>query len=468
MFPVAHQGRFIPAEAYAKTLDVPSVDGLWTLHFQEKNLSIEDPSNTSPLRDRLQLAGKVLKILPGRYGSGEWYSPHALKIRFYDPSTKERSLIGNFTAFSNQEFLALQSSYLDWEQNPEHLVAKEHFLATLYSAYQTIAGTPYLETSGKSLHYPNTTQLELEALYSRYPLLKGLIGLYAVSFLGLLWGIRSKRASKTSLFLLMIAFISHTVLLACRWYLLGRPPVSNMAETVIYVPWIIVLLSLFIFLFIRNNVVLIASTAAASVLLMLLELSKLNSGLETVQPVLDSRFWLMTHVLMVVGSYGVFILSGALGHFYLASFLYYHEEKPLMKRLAQAILQTIYLGTGLLIVGTILGGVWAAESWGRFWDWDPKESWAFISICVYLLGIHAYRFGKIGNFGLALGSIIGLLAISFTWYGVNYILGTGFHSYGFGSGGTGYYVGFILSETLFLAASIAGKWKSGQHWRSKN
>jgi ABC-type transport system involved in cytochrome c biogenesis permease subunit len=108
------------------------------------------------------------------------------------------------------------------------------------------------------------------------------------------------------------------------------------------------------------------------------------------------------------------------------------------------------LGIALLIPGTILGGVWAAESWGRFWDWDPKESWAFISSCAYLIIIHSYTFGHIRGFGLAVGSIVGLLFISFTWYGVNYVLGTGLHSYGFGTGGEFWYYGFILAEALFL------------------
>lgn len=121
-----------------------------------------------------------------------------------------------------------------------------------------------------------------------------------------------------------------------------------------------------------------------------------------------------------------------------------------MTALGQLILQTMYGGTILLVSGTILGGIWAAESWGRFWDWDPKESWAFISSCFYLIWIHAYRFHRIGSFGLAIGAVSGLLAISFTWYGVNYILGTGLHSYGFGSGGEIFYYSFLGIECLFL------------------
>jgi hypothetical protein len=146
---------------------------------------------------------------------------------------------------------------------------------------------------------------------------------------------------------------------------------------------------------------------------------------------------------MVVGSYGVFILAGVLAHIEL---IRKQDKIP-----ASPLLPLLYLGTIALIGGTILGGIWAAQSWGRFWDWDPKESWAFVSSCIYLLLIHAYRFGKISTFGLAVGSILGLIAISFTWYGVNYILGTGLHSYGFGSGGEYWYYGYIGAEMLFLA-----------------
>ena len=116
--------------------------------------------------------------------------------------------------------------------------------------------------------------------------------------------------------------------------------------------------------------------------------------------------------------------------------------------------KTLYIGTALLIVGTILGGVWAAQSWGRFWDWDPKESWAFISALMYLAFLHAYKFRKIKERGLAIGSILGLMTISFTWYGVNYILGTGLHSYGFGGGGEWLYYSYLLGEGLFICTLL--------------
>ena len=207
----------------------------------------------------------------------------------------------------------------------------------------------------------------------------------------------------------------------------------------------------------------IAACTASVVLLLIIEIADLNQSLDQVQAVLDSQFWLMIHVLLVVGSYGIFILGALLGHLYLILFMKGGKQINAMPLLSNLILQSLYGGTALLVTGTILGGIWAAESWGRFWDWDPKESWAFISCCFYLVWIHAFRFNRIGAFGLAIGAVSGLLAISFTWYGVNYILGTGLHSYGFGSGGEFYYYTYLGAECLFLAAAIWTKRQSRQH-----
>jgi ABC-type transport system involved in cytochrome c biogenesis permease subunit len=231
---------------------------------------------------------------------------------------------------------------------------------------------------------------------------------------------------------------------------LQRPPVANMFETVIYVPWIAVLSSLAFGYYFRSFIILGAANIVCLILLIVLKITKINNSLEAVQAVLNSNYWLTIHVLLVVGSYGLFCLSGILGHFYLISYCLYPCQLAFRTSVGKLIRQSMFFGLIFLIAGTILGGVWAAESWGRFWDWDPKESWAFISICVYLIWIHAYMFKHIGDAGLAVGSIMGLQAISFTWYGVNYILGTGLHSYGFGSGGEYFYYLFLIGETLFL------------------
>lgn len=340
------------------------------------------------------------KVLPSRMEPGVWYPLSRLK--------EEK----NFTPYSNDLYKSLQNA-----KNNEELAS------LLLKGYESLAGKPYLKAAANSLYYPTKGQLRAEVILLKLPLLEIVMGFY---FLALIFGRKP---------LLFLGFFVQTTLLFLRSYVLGRPPVTSMMETVIYVPWVIVAVSLLFKISVR------AAAFSALTLLILLKLSSLSTSLETIQPVLNSRVWLMTHVLMVVGSYGFFFLSGLLAHIGLLT---------RSKKLAPQVLKTLYLGVALLVSGTILGGVWAAQSWGRFWDWDPKESWAFISSCLYLIVIHAYTFGKVAERGLYIGSILGLLAITFTWYGVNFILGTGLHSYGFGSGGEWLYFGYLALELLFL------------------
>jgi len=419
--------------------------------LQEKHASPKETALSldmqHPLQQRLSAAGSLLKVLPGRYHPGEWFSLHALRVQVYDSRKGHLVPVDNFTLYPDDVFAAIRSSYAAWteEPSPKRLDA---LAETLNHAYGTIAGTPYLEAKGKHLLYPTITQLKIEAAYYHYPWITVVIALYSLACLGLI-------LSRWGSALMAAAFLLHTCVLAMRCYILQRPPVSNMFETVVYVPWIAVLISFFF----SNRIIKAAASAAAIVLLVILQLADLNNSLDNVQAVLDSQFWLIIHVLMVVGSYGVFLLSAVLGHIYLGMYLYERKETLPMQAISKMILQTMYLGVALLIPGTILGGVWAAESWGRFWDWDPKESWAFISSCVYVACIHAYRFHHIRSFGLAVGAVMGFLAISFTWYGVNYILGTGLHSYGFGSGGEIYYYLYLVAEILFVSIVANGKLK---------
>jgi len=359
----------------------------------------------------------TLEMLPDRFVVSHWH-----------PLNELQDSKGNFTAYPDEIYQRLRAAYLQGDRQELH--------KTLEEAYASLEGKPYEEGSTNTLYFPTQGQLQAESFYTRYPLILGCIVLYSAALLAFVLS-----AKRTALVLMLSAFALHTFILALRCYILGRPPVSNMQETIIYVPWISVLASLLLRLIFKNSLVLACACLLAVALLIILRTSGLNPALENVQAVLNSQYWLTVHVLMVVGSYGIFLLSGILGHFYL---IRNNEET------AKLILQTLYVGVALLIPGTILGGVWAAQSWGRFWDWDPKEAWAFISICVYLIVIHAYTFHRISYFGLAVGAILGFQAILFTWYGVNYILGTGLHSYGFGNGGEIYYYIFAALDICFL------------------
>src|SRR5262249_40811702 len=139
-----------------------------------------------------------------------------------------------------------------------------------------------------------------------------------------------------------------------------------------------------------------------------------------------------------------------------------HEPVALPRRppeycdeLAGFVYKATQVAVVLLAAGTILGALWADVAWGRFWGWDPKEVWALISLLVYLAILHGRYAGMVGNFGLCIGSVLGASAIVMSWYGVNFVLGAGMHSYGFGSGGQYYVLGGVLANWFFAAAATA-------------
>jgi len=319
-------------------------------------------------------------------------------------------------------FLMMSPVLYEGRYHPIETVPKGAAYTIIEEDYDDLAGKVYLQAEGKTLKFPTYAQLYCEQILYFTPFKWIILGCYLIA---------AAVYNRFGKFFLVLGFALHTLVLCLRCFVLSRPPVANMYETILYVPWVAMIVG---FIFQPR-----AGACAAAAILLFLP-SRLS--LQNVQAVLDSQYWLTVHVLMVVGSYGVLCLAGVLGHVLLIKRNEFLEKK---------LLQVMYLGTGLLIGGTILGGVWAAQSWGRFWDWDPKEAWAFICSGLYLIWIHAYRFKKIGGLGLAIGAIIGVMAITFTWYGVNYILGSGLHSYGFGHGGEKYYYLYLGAEILFIS-----------------
>lgn len=406
-----------------------------------------------PLSTRLSESDSLLKTLPGY--SGEWFSLKSLKETTYDPKIQFFVPSGNFTVYNTPLFQKIRESYLSLEKAflqgnvSEQYQSSDLLAQQLFEGYKELESKPYKIAEGKNLLYPTINQLHAELYYHRIPFKEILLILYTFSIFSIILSFKYPKGNFLVIVPIITAFILHTALLAIRCYILNRPPVSNMEETIIYVPWISVLTGLLFYIFTKRKLILLSASLVGT-LLWILRFSYAYSSLDNVQAVLDSQYWLIVHVMLVVGSYGVFVFSATLSHIYLGLYCFYPNSTRILPVISKCLLQTLYLGVAMLISGTLLGGVWAAESWGRFWDWDPKESWAFISICTYLLWIHAYRFKYVHEFGLAIGAIIGWLSISFTWYGVNYILGTGMHSYGFGSGGEKYYYGFLVAELAFL------------------
>ncbi|MBI3016574.1 MAG: cytochrome c biogenesis protein CcsA, partial [Deltaproteobacteria bacterium] len=164
---------------------------------------------------------------------------------------------------------------------------------------------------------------------------------------------------------------------------------------------------------------------------------------------LRSNFWLTVHVLIITLSYAAFALAMGIGNWTLLKFITKPQD-PSIRTLVQMIYRTMQIGVLLLTAGTILGGVWADYSWGRFWGWDPKEVWALIALLFYLVIVHGKYAGWLRDFGVASGAVLAFQGVLTAWYGVNFVMGVGLHSYGFGTGGIGYVLSFTFIEIAIV------------------
>jgi len=251
-----------------------------------------------------------------------------------------------------------------------------------------------------------------------------------------------------------LGFFLHAYGMALRTYLAGRPPVSNMYETVVWVPFGCVLFGWILYHYQKSKMLLICASVVAIFCLILTDLAPtvLDGSLHPLEPVLRSTFWLTTHVLIITISYAAFFLAFALGDVLL--FCYLRDESryaALIRSGTQSIYRCIQIGVVLLAFGIILGGIWADYSWGRFWGWDPKETWALIALLGYVAVLHGRIIGWIKNFELAAVSVVSFALVIMAWYGVNFVLGAGLHSYGFGAGGVEYVTGFVVIHLLYVA-----------------
>ena len=290
---------------------------------------------------------------------------------------------------------------------------------------------------------PSPAKVQTELWYNRINIFEQLFQAYlylgTVLFIVLLWHIFMpkqifRRLTQIGIALLWLCFILHTVGLAVRWYLSGHAPFSDAYESMIYVGWSAIGVGLF---FSRRSPLTVAATAfVTAMILMIAHWNWMDPAIGTLQPVLNS-YWLMLHVAVIVGSYGPFALGMLLGVLNLLLMIVTTRKNAYKINLIQqelTIVNELALTVGLvmLTIGNFLGGMWANESWGRYWGWDPKETWALISIMVYALVIHLRLIPHWrGRWAFNFMSIVAFGSILMTYFGVNFYL-TGMHSYAAG------------------------------------
>jgi cytochrome c-type biogenesis protein CcsB len=266
----------------------------------------------------------------------------------------------------------------------------------------------------------------------------------------------------------VVGFLLNSYGMLLRMLISGRPPVTNMYETIVFVAWGGMLFAL-VFETVYQTHVFGACAGALGALALILadNVPIFDAAIAPLVPVLRDNMWLTLHVLTIMLGYAAFTLAMGIGHLNLGLYFFRPAEAGLFKRLSLFLYRSLQVGTLFLSIGTLLGGVWASYSWGRFWGWDPKETWALIALLGYLAVLHGRFAGWIRDFGMAVGAIVCYLLVLMAWYGVNFVLGTGLHSYGFGSGGYWYVGSFVAFEMLVItAAALRRRRVAGRHVRA--
>jgi len=363
--------------------------------------------------------GDLLKIFP---------NPSDPYKSWYSPTDDIKGISSEDSTFIETVFPAYLSSIANGE---------------LQTANQLVEGIDQFQRKYGAAILPSDSKRSLEITYNKINIFNNLSEIYGIlGFIMLILGFveifRKSKALKLTITivgaLILIGFVAHTVGLAIRWYISGHAPWSNGYESLVYISWVIMLSGV---VFSRKSyLTLAATTVLTSIVLMVAHLSWMDPEITNLVPVLKS-YWLTIHVSIITASYGFLALGMLLGFLNLVIMIFKNKKnfKNLdlkIKDLTAINERTLMIGLYMLTIGTFLGGVWANESWGRYWGWDPKETWALVSVLVYSFIMHMHYIPGLKNsFSFNFASVLGYFSILMTYFGVNYYL-SGLHSYAAG------------------------------------
>jgi len=273
----------------------------------------------------------------------------------------------------------------------------------------------------------------------------------------------AKSLGRATIGVLSVTLLVHTIGIISRIYLQGRPPVTNLYSSAVFIGWACILLGLAIEWFFRIGLgSIVASVIGFASLVVAHNLSSTGDTMQMMQAVLDTNFWLATHVVVVTIGYSATFLAGFLGITYIVLGVFTPLIKgDLGKSLPKMMYGVICFAALASFVGTVLGGIWADQSWGRFWGWDPKENGAALIVLMNVLTLHARWGGMIRERGVAVLAVCGNIVTAWSWFGTN-MLGVGLHSYGFMASAVFWLGSFMLVQVLFVLIGLIprGWWRS--------
>ncbi|WP_163708613.1 c-type cytochrome biogenesis protein CcsB [Mangrovibacterium lignilyticum] len=391
---------------------------------------------------------------------------------FFPPSNQKDAWFAvgsNPTGYPHGDSLFVTNSFklLRESLNPGAEIQPRQIMATIASFQQKFGAEILPSEQKKSAEIFYNDFQPFKKVFPWYLLLG--VALLVVLFVNIF---RLKTVSNpvkyTFVGLIVLAFFIHTIGLGLRWYVSGHAPWSNGYESMVYVAWAAMLAGIIF----GRKYPLVLGTAAflAGIILFVAHLNWMNPEITHLVPVLKS-YWLLIHVAVITASYGFIGLSSFLGMLVLILYALMQERNKKNINYFTDQLSTISelsatLGLYMLAIGTFLGGVWANESWGRYWGWDPKETWALITVIIFAFIVHM-RFipGLKGRFNFNVATVIGFSSVLMTYFGVNYFL-SGMHSYGKGSVDgvhwSVYAAGLAIALLIFVAYSKYRKYEAEQ------
>ncbi|WP_228141053.1 cytochrome c biogenesis protein CcsA [Aliarcobacter thereius] len=366
--------------------------------------------------------GSLLNIFPKFYNSEKiddnykWYSPLEAIDIFQGQnqvaiSTLIRGLLNSVVDYN-------------WEETNKYL--------DLAKSYQEKAGNEVM---------PSKTKIDAEILFNKLDLFFNLTLVYLLlGFIMLIISFvlifnpnfKAEKTTKTLFMILAILFSIQTFAMGFRWYVSGHAPWSDTYESMLYISWSAIFAGVIFFR--RSLLALSSAVIMAAIFMFTAHLTEIDPQITNLVPVLKS-YWLTIHVSILTASYGFFGLSAILGFLTLIMFIV-RKRKPhvddIIKHISAINEISLIIGLAFITIGNFLGGVWANESWGRYWGWDPKETWSYVSIIVYAIVLHLRFVKSLNNpFTLAASSMLAFSTILMTYLGVNFYL-SGMHSYATG------------------------------------
>jgi len=382
--------------------------------------------------EQLRAQGMPMLIPPAESAEGEWRAIATAGLQSLVSPTPDEQLASVMLVFA---------SYAQQD--------RERFNAAVAQLHERLRDHP-------PPHY-DRAKVSFEASFNHAAPFYHCAVLYVFAFvltaIGWLWRPRALHGAAGAL--LLLTFVAHTLALAARIYISGRPPVTNLYSSAVFIGWAAVGGSLLLERLARTGAGLaVASIAGFATLVIAHFLAGDGDTFVVLQAVLDTNFWLATHVVCITLGYAATYLAGLLAILFILRGVFTRTLDAAAEReLGRMIYGSICFALLFSFVGTVLGGLWADDSWGRFWGWDPKENGALIIVIWNALILHARWGGMIRLRGLANCAVFGNIVTAWSWFGVNQ-LSVGLHSYGFTDSATLWLLIFVNSQLVLIALGL--------------